>query len=64
MGMVITYTRGKFAALAGHICEREDGQTLVEYALIIFLIAVAAIAALKFMSGGINGIFSKVANDV
>ena len=38
--------------------DEESGQTLVEYALIIALVAIAAIAALGFLSGKIQGIFS------
>ena len=34
-----------------------EGQDLVEYALIVSLIAVALIGALTFMSGQIKGIF-------
>jgi pilus assembly protein Flp/PilA len=34
-----------------------QGQTLVEYALIIALIAVVLIAALTALSGGIGGTF-------
>ena len=40
--------------------DREEGQALVEYALIISLIAIAAILALTFLSGQINGIFSTI----
>ena len=38
--------------------DEESGQTLVEYALIIALVAIAAIAALGFLSGKIQAIFS------
>jgi pilus assembly protein Flp/PilA len=41
---------------------REDGQGLAEYALILALIAVLAIAALLFLSGAINDILSQVGN--
>ena len=39
----------------------EKGQGLVEYALIVVLIAVAAIVAMKLLGGSINTQFSKVA---
>lgn len=42
----------------------EEGQTLVEYALIIALVAVAAIAALSFLSGKINTKYSTVGNSI
>ncbi len=38
----------------------EAGQGLVEYALIIVLIAVALIAALGLLKGSISGVFSKI----
>lgn len=38
----------------------EKGQGLAEYALILALIAILAIAALGVLSGAINGILSSV----
>lgn len=40
----------------------EDGQGMVEYGLIIGLIAVVLITALTLMSGGLSGIFNKMSN--
>ena len=40
--------------------EREEGQTLAEYALILALIAVVVIAAVIFLGGQIKGIFSSI----
>ena len=54
--MYLTYIRARLA--------REEGQALVEYALIISLIAVAAIGALALVSGGINGIFTTITNNL
>ncbi len=42
----------------------ERGQGLVEYALIIALVSLAAIVALGFLSGKINGLFSKTGNSL
>ena len=39
---------------------REAGQGLGEYAIIISLIAVAAVLAMLFVSGGINSLLSVV----
>jgi pilus assembly protein Flp/PilA len=44
--------------------EREEGQTLAEYALILALIAILVIGAVLFLSGKINGIFSKIGNNI
>jgi pilus assembly protein Flp/PilA len=38
----------------------EEGQGLVEYALIIVLVSIMAIAALQTLSGGINGVFERI----
>lgn len=40
----------------------ESGQGMVEYGLIIALVAVAVIAAVIALSGNIKGIFNKAGN--
>jgi len=40
----------------------QDGQDLVEYALVVALIAFGAVAAMKGLSGGINTAFSKISS--
>ena len=40
--------------------ENEEGQTLVEYALIIALVSIALIAALQAMTGALNGVFGRI----
>ena len=44
--------------------QREDGQALVEYALILGLIAVLAIGALTLLGGNVTSILSTIANKV
>jgi Flp pilus assembly pilin Flp len=44
--------------------DEESGQTLVEYALIISLVALACILALGFLSGKIQGLFSKAGSSL
>ncbi len=44
--------------------EREEGQTLAEYALILALIAVLVVGAVLFLSGAIKGIFSSVGSQI
>ena len=46
------------------VLEREDGQTLAEYALILALIGVIAVLALIFLGGTITSLFSSVGNSV
>ncbi|MBP2028304.1 pilus assembly protein Flp/PilA [Acetoanaerobium pronyense] len=38
----------------------EEGQGLVEYALIIALIAIVLVGALQLVEGGIDGVFTKI----
>lgn len=43
---------------------REEGQTLVEYALILVLIAVVVIAVVTTLGGTIRSVFSNVASSI
>ena len=45
---------------SSHVRDDEDGQGLAEYALILALIAIIAIAALLFLGGQISSILSSV----
>ncbi len=40
----------------------EQGQDLVEYALVVALIGFAAITGMKFLATGLNHAFSDIAN--
>ena len=42
----------------------DDGQGLVEYALIIAVIAIAVIIAMIFLRGQIQNIFSNIGNNL
>ncbi len=42
----------------------ESGQGLVEYALIIALVAIAVIVALTTLSGRINSLFDRIGNEL
>jgi pilus assembly protein Flp/PilA len=44
--------------------DREEGQALVEYALILALVSVVSIAALTLLGGNITNILNQVANAV
>ena len=49
---LLLYVRG--------LVEREEGQDLVEYALVVALIAFGAIAGMQFLAGGLNSAFSQI----
>ena len=42
------------------LMNREEGQDLVEYALVVALIALAATAGMRALASGINGAFDSV----
>jgi Flp pilus assembly pilin Flp len=44
--------------------KREDGQTMAEYALILVLVAVAAIAAFRLLGTNIGTKVSKIATNI
>ena len=44
--------------------KREDGQTMAEYALILVLVAVAAIAAFRLLGTNISAKVSKIATNI
>ena len=39
---------------------REAGQDLIEYALVVALIAFAAVAAMQTLAGDINGVYTGI----
>jgi pilus assembly protein Flp/PilA len=46
--------------LLTYLQAREEGQDLVEYALIIVLVALALVVALTALGGGIEGVFERI----
>jgi pilus assembly protein Flp/PilA len=52
------------AGLRRRVLDREEGQALVEYALIISLIAVVAIAALQLTGNSITSIFNNISSEL
>ena len=56
--------RHVFHALQLWLKDRESGQGLAEYALILALIAVVAIAALIFLGGQVNSILSYIGANI
>ena len=49
-----------YAYFTSVVLDDEEGQTLVEYALIIALVSVALIASLTALSGKIDGVFTEI----
>ena len=43
---------------------KQRGQGLVEYALIIFLVALAVVALLKTLGGTIGGVFTSITSSL
>lgn len=58
-GMMIK-TYAYFQSLAVNLLDREKGQTMAEYAIVLAVITVAIIATLGFLAGGINKALSSV----
>lgn len=58
--MLSTY----FESYTERLRRDEDGQGLVEYALIIALVSVVLIAALEVLGTSINGVFSDIAGSL
>jgi Flp pilus assembly pilin Flp len=51
---------GRLAGLG----EREDGQTMAEYAILVAVIAVVVLAAAVFLGNSISSIFSSLAGHI
>jgi pilus assembly protein Flp/PilA len=60
--MLVTYIWARSQIQAR--LERQEGQALVEYALILSLIAVAAVVILGILGGKIKDIFTVISNDI
>jgi len=48
--------------LVNELQKREEGQGLIEYALIVLLIAIVVIVVLTAVGGQINGVFNNIFN--
>jgi pilus assembly protein Flp/PilA len=44
--------------------DREEGQAMVEYALILFLVSVVSIAVLTTLGKSVSSVFSKINQDL
>ncbi len=48
-------------AEALQLAQREDGQTMAEYGIVLSVIAIAVLGALALLSGGVVNVLSRVA---
>ena len=46
------------------LMQRDRGQTMAEYAVVLAVIAIGIFAALGFLSGSISGALGKVTRDI
>ena len=51
----------KFSAILENLKSSEEGQDLIEYALVVALIAFAAITGMGYVATGINTAFNNIA---
>jgi pilus assembly protein Flp/PilA len=58
--MIMAYAR----SYAASITQREEGQALVEYALILALVALVAIGALTALGGSVSGLLQTISDTV
>jgi Flp pilus assembly pilin Flp len=63
MERITLWTAGLYLRLQNGI-RRDEGQTMAEYALILVLVAVAAIAAFRLLGGNINSKVSSIASEI
>ena len=52
----------RFATFSTADLRREEGQTMVEYGLIIALVAVMLVVGLTTLQGKISGVFTTIGN--
>ena len=50
--------------LMKQMLEQEDGQDMVEYALVVAIIAFGAVAGMNALAGGINTAFKDVSSSI
>ena len=58
------FERWKCFAKALGLLKRDEGQDLIEYALVVALIAFAATAGMSSVANGINTAFSNIGNTI
>jgi pilus assembly protein Flp/PilA len=66
MGRVgmISSTWNRFPTAVGHRLAREEGQALIEYALVLALIAVLTIGVLQALGHNVSTVLNKVSSNM
>ena len=64
MSNVEQFVTERYLAMVNAVNNREEGQGLVEYALIIALVAVLLTGALTLLKGGISTVFGSITNSL
>jgi pilus assembly protein Flp/PilA len=54
----------RLTSLVAAVVQEEDGQGMVEYALVLALVSVVAIGTLTLLGGNLTGIFNKAATSL
>lgn len=60
---MLTYMR-TWLASKGWLSEKEEGATLVEYGLLVALIAAVCVAAITLLGGNIRDLFNAIAGKI
>jgi Flp pilus assembly pilin Flp len=55
---------GKMKKVLLHLWNEEEGQDLTEYALLLVLLSLAAVASLGSLATAINGVFSQAVTNL
>jgi pilus assembly protein Flp/PilA len=61
--MLRSFTGRVYLALSS-VRDREDGQAMVEYALILFLVSVVSIAILTTLGTRVSSVYQEIVNDI
>ena len=62
MGNRVLEVGERIRELGERLRDREDGQGMVEYALILVLIAIVVIVILQIVGKQVNNVFSNISN--
>jgi pilus assembly protein Flp/PilA len=62
--LMISLTLMQLQTMFQDLMNREEGQDLVEYALLVTLIALVCVAALSALGGAVSGVFAAISADL